>query len=108
MVAPRPKEAVLGPEKEWAGGQARSSHEQGGWPPKSTVRALLHVPAVPLRVSVCRARSSLSPAFFLTNSSCLFREPPRGPLLGQDAGLSTGLGLTPLLQSPADPMDMGS
>lgn len=85
MVAPRPKEAVLGPEKEWAGGQARSSREQGWWPPGPLpeVRALLQVPAVPLRTSVCRAWSLLSPAFFLTNSSCLFREPPRGPLLDQ-------------------------
>lgn len=44
---------------------------------------------------MCRAWSSLPPGIFLTNCSCLFREPPGGPLLNQspqDPGLATGVG----------------
>lgn len=86
-VSPRPTEAVLGPEREWAEGQFRvgAAAKMMGQTlcllPKDTARGSERWPTPPATCARC-AESCWSPGVLLTNSSCLCHE-PQGPPLDQ-------------------------
>lgn len=65
-MSPRPKEAVLGPEKGWTGGRCRSSHEEDGVVSGSTAedRALLRAAACAFE-HLCVLSSGFASSWFL-------------------------------------------
>lgn len=81
----RPKEAALGPEKQWAGGQTRSSHEEDSEASGSTARGQRSAPDAVCAFENLRAPSSeLTAAWFLPHKLQLpVRDPLRAPLLDQ-------------------------